>query len=688
MLEAAFDAAMDPTLIAGADGHVFGFNAKFAELWGIPDEIMALQSDERALEFAIPQLKDPESFIKRIKELYETPEADGMDVIELLDGRIFERYSVPQRVGGEIVGRVWTFRDITLRRRIQDALQASEARFHSIFDHSAVGIALLDPQGRIVASNPALQQFLGYKVEELTDRKFYHLIPDEDANGLASALSAISGRDISELMIEQRFARHDGEIAWAALTMSRAHDMDIESVGVIAMIQDIRTRKSLEARLTHQASHDPLTNLANRTLFRQRLELALQRAANRDHVVVMFLDIDNFKGVNDTVGHAGGDQLLVVTAARLLNATRGSDTIARFGGDEFAILLENVRDDEETRIVAERINWAMHQPMHVGADTIVAGVSIGIARPQTDSEGADIVLRNADVAMYTAKAAGKGRYQFFEPSMHTAVVERVELEADLRRAVTSPASEFVLHYQPNVELDTNRVVGVEALVRWKHHRRGELQPIDFLAIAEETGLIVPLGRWVLREACAQAHGWWKDLPEDHPMTIAINVAGKQLQDPAFVSDVATALADSGLSPSRLVLEITETVIMDRTEFMMDRLTSLKKLGVHIAIDDFGTGYSALSYLRQFPIDIIKIDKSFIDGMEKDPASAALTRTIVGLGCTLGLSTIAEGVESASQRATLTELGCAIGQGYLFARPAEAADVSELISRPGTPRDLA
>jgi diguanylate cyclase (GGDEF)-like protein len=466
------------------------------------------------------------------------------------------------------------------------------------------------------------------------------------------------------------------------LTMSRAHSAASgESLGVIAMVQDIRTRKSLEERLTHQASHDPLTDLANRTLFRQRVEIALQRAAHRDRVVVMFLDVDNFKAVNDSAGHSAGDQLLVVAAGRLLNATRGSDTVARLGGDEFAILLENVRDDEEARIVADRITRTMRQPIQIGNETVIVGISIGIARPHSDNEGADEVLRNADVAMYTAKGAGKNRYQFFEPSMHTAVVDRIALETDLRHAVAVPASEFVLHYQPLIQLDTDAVVGVEALVRWNHHSRGELQPADFITIAEETGLIIPLGRWVLHEACAQAFAWWHTLPDEHRMSIAINVSGKQIQEATFVSDVAAALADSGLPPARLVLEITETVIMSRTEVMMERFKELKELGIRLAIDDFGTGYSSLSYLQQFPIDIIKIDKAFIDGMERDPAGAALTRTIIGLGWTLGLSTVAEGIEHASQRAALAELGCVMGQGFLFARPSIAASVGDDVSKP-------
>jgi diguanylate cyclase (GGDEF)-like protein/PAS domain S-box-containing protein len=687
LLESAFDATMDAILITGIDGHIFGFNGRFAAMWRIPQEVMALRNDGRANEVAMVQLKDPMRFASRIRELYDRPQEESMETLELADGRVFERYSTPHRIDGAIVGRVWTFRDVTEQKRMETALVASESRFRSVFDHSAVGIALIENDGRIVTVNPAMQHFLGYATEELTDRRLYHLVPEEDADDLASTLVAVAAGAVPDLTIEQRYVRRDGEITWAALTLSQAHDRaNDEPIGLIAMVQDITQRKSLEARLTHQASHDPLTNLANRTLFRQRLDVALQRTPHRDHVVVMFLDIDNFKTVNDSVGHSAGDQLLVITAARLLNATRGSDTVARFGGDEFAILLENVRDDDETRIIADRITRAMRQPIVIANEAIVTGVSIGIAHPHSDSDGPDDVLRDADIAMYMAKSAGKGRFQLFEPAMHMVTADRMDLEIDLRRAVVMPSPEFVLHYQSLVQLNTNAVVGVEALVRWQHRRRGELQPADFIAVAEETGLIVPLGRWVLREACTQAFAWWHDLPDDNPMSISVNVSGRQIQDPSFVADVAEILADSRLPPNRLVLEITETVIVHHTDLMLRRLNELKDLGAHLAIDDFGTGYSSLSYLQQFPIDIIKIDKDFIDGMERDPTGAALTRTIIGLGWTLGLSTVAEGIEHASQRATLIDLGCTVGQGYLFGHPVIASRVSEGISKPGATRE--
>jgi diguanylate cyclase (GGDEF)-like protein/PAS domain S-box-containing protein len=684
ILETAFDSIRDGILITDAAGRILGFNRPFAEMWSLPEEVRRTHDDDAAVAFARHQVRDPDAFVRRVREIYAAPESEAHDTLHMADGRIIERHSIPQRLDGAVVGRVWSFRDVTEDATAQDALRTSESRFRAVFDHSAVGIALVEADGRIAEVNSALQQFLGYTTHELRDRRFYHFVPDEETGDVATAVAAVATGAATSLTIEQRYVRKDGDVVWAALTMSRAaahagEHADGASahapVGVIAMVQDISRRKSLEARLTHQASHDPLTNLANRTLFKQRVELALQRAQQRERVVVMFLDLDNFKAVNDSLGHGAGDQLLVTAAARLLNATRGSDTVARLGGDEFAILLENVRDDDETRIVAERIARAMRQPITIGPESVVVGASIGIARPHAECEGADEILRNADVAMYTAKGAGKGRYQFFEPSMHTAVVDRLELENDLRRALT--AGELELHYQPLVQLDSERVVGAEALLRWAHARRGLLQPTDFIGIAEDTGLIVPIGRWVLREACRQAHAWWHDLPDDEHMSIAVNVSGRQLQDPSFVADVAEALADSGLAPARLVLEITETIIMQHTGEMLGRLHELKALGVQLAIDDFGTGYSSLSYLQQFPIDIIKIDKAFIEGLARDPAGAAVTRTIIGLGWTLGLSTIAEGIEAPQQRAMLHELGCTLGQGFLFARPLAPHEASQL-----------
>jgi diguanylate cyclase (GGDEF)-like protein len=466
----------------------------------------------------------------------------------------------------------------------------------------------------------------------------------------------------------------DAEVleALAALAATAIHNL--------VLLGELRYSREAYA---YQALHDPLTGLPNRARLREHLAQVLG-GPHADRVAVLLLDLDGFKRVNDSLGHPAGDALLVQVAERLLNATRGSDTIARLGGDEFAILLENVRTPNEVSRVADRVLAAVSAPFVLdGADAVV-GTSIGITfgaqvadvapdgGPVDVDALSDTLLRDADLAMYRAKAAGKGRYVFFDPSMYAEAVSRLEREADLRTALER--GEFRLFYQPIVALDTGTAVGVEALVRWQHPLRGMVAPAEFIPLAEEIGLIIPLGRWVLGEACRQARdwaaaGWGTDL------TVTVNVSGLQLYDPGFVDEVGAALAAFEIAPHRLVLELTETVMVDRPALALDRFTALKRLGVRLAIDDFGTGYSALSYLRQFPFDVLKIDKSFVDEVAGGGQPAALAAAIVALGEAFALRTVAEGVESAEQAAALGVLGCAVAQGYHFSRPLAASAVT-------------
>ena len=428
----------------------------------------------------------------------------------------------------------------------------------------------------------------------------------------------------------------------------------------------------------HQAFHDPLTDLSNRALFLDRLDQARARVErNGLPLAVLFIDLDNFKRVNDSLGHGAGDKVLIETARRLGACIRPSDTVARFGGDEFAVLLEDLDRADDAARVARRIMGSLEAPFTVAGKEMTITASIGIAANTHNGDpdqgpdrgargGDDDLLRNADLALYRAKSLGRARYESFEPSMHAAVVEHMELEVDLRRALER--KQFELHYQPIVALEDGRIVAVEALVRWRHPRRGLVMPDQFIPTAEETQQILPIGRWVMGEACRQAAEWNERFRPEHPLAVGVNLSVVQLQEPGFVDEVCVALSDSGLDPGCLILEITETLLMHDLGLVSSVLERLKALGVQLAVDDFGTGYSSLQYLRGFPIDILKIAKSFIDGIGLGRDDATLARAIIDLGASFQLRVVAEGIEETDQVSRLLELGCELGQGFRFAPP--------------------
>jgi diguanylate cyclase (GGDEF)-like protein len=430
--------------------------------------------------------------------------------------------------------------------------------------------------------------------------------------------------------------------------------------------------------MLHQALHDALTGLPNRALFTDRLQHALTQGRRRGTSCgVIFLDLDRFKTVNDSLGHAAGDELLVAAARRIDDSLRSADTAARLGGDEFAVLLEDLADADEAVLVAQRITEALSAPVVIHGREVVVKASVGIA---VGRAGASELLRQADVAMYRAKADGKGRHRVFEESMQAEVVERLELEGELLRAIQR--DEIDVHYQPVIALDGQTLAGFEALARWTHPVRGLIPPPQFIPLAEDNGSIVALGRHVLRTACRQAARWLEAFPTGEPRIMSVNLSGRQLEDPNIVADVAAALADSGLPARALVLEITETVLMHDTEATISRLAALKALGVRLAVDDFGTGYSSLRYLRRFPIDILKMAKPFVDGLDTgDDEGRALARAIVELATSLKLACIAEGIEAPAQADVLHELGCDLGQGFHFSRPMAPDAMTALIAEP-------
>jgi diguanylate cyclase (GGDEF)-like protein len=442
-----------------------------------------------------------------------------------------------------------------------------------------------------------------------------------------------------------------------------------QAAAAIANARLFEMERAQTAELTYRAFHDPLTRLANRSLFVERLEDAIQEDDGTPRrLAVLFLDLDNFKTVNDSLGHAAGDRLLVAVAGRIEGCLRQPDTAARFGGDEFAVLLRDAADDHAIGAAAGRILESLRNPFSIGGHEVFVNASIGVAVPDEDGSTVDELLRNADVSMYMAKDAGKGRFAVFEPQMHKAAVERMQMETDLQRAIKR--DEFVVHYQPMVELASGKVTGMEALIRWNHPTRGLLGPADFVPLAEETGLILPIGRWVLMEACRQASQWHAEHPDRLQLSISVNLSAAQLQR-TVVDDVADALDETGLDPTFLTLELTETVLMHDGGDVVMRLHQLKELGVSLAIDDFGTGYSSLSYLHRFPIDVLKIDKSFTGNLRRGTGEGVLTHAIIRLARTLHMRTVAEGIERPDQVGKLQAMGCHSGQGFYFAKPLPA-----------------
>ena len=561
---------------------------------------------------------------------------------------------------------------------VQDVTEQQEAaaivaRLAAIVESSRdaiIGVAL---DGVVFSWNAGAERLFGYPDTDMIGRKLDRLCLPELENEHGDLLSWIAtGSPIDEYETVLRH-RDDRRIA-VGLTISPTLDAGGTLASASVIVRDISERKQLEEQLTQQAFHDALTGLANRALFRDRVQHALAGAGRHaSGVAVLFLDLDGFKTVNDSLGHASGDILLLAASRRLQSCVRPGDTVARLGGDEFAVLIDEASEQAATA-TAGRILKALDDPVTIDGREVVVSASIGIVLGDI-GHGADELLKRADTAMYAAKAAGKCRYMVFEPQMHDRVLERLEVGTQLQLALQR--DEFVLHYQPIVRLADGTIEGVEALVRWQHPDRGLLPPGLFIPIAEESGgLIESIGRWVLDRACQQAQAWRAD--GGRPCVMSVNLSGRQLQNPAVVDDVRSALARSGLDPAFLTLEITESILMSDTVESLDRLRALKDLGVRISVDDFGTGYSSLSYLRRFPVDVLKVDKSFVNDLRGySDDTYAFVRAIVQLGQTLRLKTVAEGIEHEEQRDALREIGCDYGQGYLFARPMAPEAVSAL-----------
>lgn len=714
MLGATLESTADGILVSDSYGGITRFNQKYVEMWRIPEMVVASADHNQMLGVVVGQLIDPHSFLKKLIELRGTnvkTSADRHGILELKDGRTFEWNSSPQRVDGESIGRVWSFHDITERRQAEDLLAGEKRVLESIIN----GSPLTDMLGMLVRN-----------IEEQSGKMFCSiLLPDEQGmhllhaatNGLPRSYVQAVGKlpvhaftntvdqgksgDLLDISKEPAWAgwrnlaqSHGLRAAWAAPIMSSSgsvlgaiatytiepnkpdsHDMELVKLAVNLSRIAIERRQS-EERLAYLAHYDTLTGLPGRALFRDRLGHAMAKAErNGQMVALMFLDLDRFKAINDTLGHGAGDTLLKNVAQRLKECVREEDTVARLGGDEFTVILEQISNVDDASIVAKKIIEAVALPMILNGHEVFVTASIGITIYPHDSTDMDELIKNADSAMYRAKEEGKNGYEFYTRQMNTRTVERMAIENELRHAMER--NEFALYYQPKVDMKSGNILSMEALLRWEHPTRGTVPPDEFIPFLEETGMITPVGEWVLRTACAQNKAW-QDAGFG-PLRVAVNLSARQFQQNDLVKCVSQILEETRLDANCLELEVTESMLMKNPEYAVKALEEIKAMGVvRINIDDFGTGYSSLSYLKRFPISTVKIDRSFVHGIPEDKEDVAITRAVSAMAHSLGLKVIAEGVEDERQLAFLLEEGCDEIQGYFFSPPLTTADFAELL----------
>ncbi|HMC52572.1 MAG TPA: EAL domain-containing protein [Acidimicrobiales bacterium] len=566
---------------------------------------------------------------------------------------------------------------LTRGRNALTALEESEERFRLALEHAPIGMAVVGLDGRWLEVNRALCEILGRPEEQLLTATWEGVTDTEDLPAHRRSMGELLDGKGSVHRVEMRYRHAKGHRVWVNLSAALVRSHSGDPRYFIVQVEDITERRLAQAKLAHQAAHDALTGLPNRALLLDRLRHALDRQLRSDTgVAVMFLDLDRFKVVNDSLGHTAGDELLCRVAERLSAQLRPGDSVSRLGGDEFVVLLEDVDSIGDACDVADRLKAALVKPLSVGEASVVVTASIGIAMARHSGTDADALMRDADTAMYRAKERGKDCYEVFDTGMRTAAVGRLETERMLRSAVEE--GRLRIFYQPTIDLDRGTVNGAEALLRIETPSGSVLGPSDFIAVAEESGLIATIGIGVLEAACRQAVDWRKQLGDKAPPRVSVNLSARQLSHMRIAEAVTRALRSSGATADMLALEITETVLMESSPATLAELSHLRELGVSLGVDDFGTGYSSLTYLKRFPLDFVKVDRSFVDGLDYDPGCEAIVSAVIGLGRALGLQTVAEGVENAAQLERLRTLGCSGAQGFYFAEALPAADLTALL----------
>jgi diguanylate cyclase (GGDEF)-like protein/PAS domain S-box-containing protein len=676
MFENATDGIFQTTL----DGQYLNCNRALAHIYGYdgPEELKASVRDIKRQLYV-----EDETRPRFIQLMHEHDRVSGFEArIYRKDGStiwISETARAVRDDRGQFLYYEGFVSDITARKRAEEALRESEERYALAIYGANDGLWDWNLKTGQIHFSARWKQMLGCvdnQVGSLPEEWFNRVHP-EDLESVQTAVAAHRQGLTPHFQVEHRIRHADGRYLWMLSRGAAIRDASRKATRMAGSQTDITARKETEQQLLRDALHDGLTGLPNRVLFTDRLERSIARLARdtNHHFAVLFLDMDRFKVINDSIGHAVGDQLLLEFAHRISACLRPSDTFARLGGDEFTILLEDPKEPYDAVAVANRILQSLKKPFTLEAHEVYVTASIGIAASSTGYSRPQDVLRDADTAMYRAKATGKSRHQIFDTAMHARAMQVLQTENDLRRAIDR--NEFELHYQPILQIDPRRIRGFEALLRWRHPQLGLIAPAEFIPIAEETGLIIPIGQWVLLEGCKQAAAWLEMFPE-HPLDININLSGKQFSQSDLVEQVVGVLRQTKLAANHLILEITESVVMENPETTVAMLLRLKDLGIQLNIDDFGTGYSSLAYLQRFPVDTMKIDRSFVARIGLDPENVEIVRTIVALAHNLNMKVTAEGIETEEQLAQLQQLQCENAQGYFLSRPMDSSAATELL----------
>jgi len=673
-VQATLESTTDGILVVDLAGKVTNFNQKFLSMWHIPKLVLETHDVYKFILAVITQVKDPQEFLAKILRINTTPEIESFDEIHLIDGRIFERYSIAQRLNGKVVGRVWSFRDISKRKQAEESLRFRDHAFAA----SAEGIIIFCTENehyRIVYVNKAAEQITGYSENEILGQNCFNFLRNSnDKHALDRLQLAIKARrEAKEVLLNYDKA---GIWHWNDFHIApvKENDSEADVKHYVGILNDITEHKKLELELDYQAKHDSLTGLANRALLFELIDIELKKPNGK--FVILFCDFDHFKLINDNLGHTVGDNLLIKAAKRLLNCVQQEDVVARIGSDEFIVLLKSSIKSEDVGHIAQKILKQLGRPFEIEQQQISLTCSMGISYYPKDGSNAVTLLKNADTALYHAKKIQRNSFRRYHQDMPAKSLSQLALETELRFALER--GDLILHYQPLVNLNDGKIVGVEALLRWQHPKRGLIPPLEFIPLAEETGLIIPIGEWVLKEACSQGRLWQNQGMEN--LYIAVNLSTSQIKQDSFTSMIKTALADTQFPGHFLELEITESLLIENVETTVTILNELKHLGVKLVLDDFGTGYSNLAFLKQFPIDKIKIDQTLARNILSSEVDRAIIKAIVSMALSLHKSTLIEGIEYKEQLELLKAFDIAEAQGYYFAKPMSASDCTAFLRK--------